>query len=110
MTSPSISHRQDDLHRTPTPNQKTPPRPLGGVLGPAVAVGNSTRWPKVRDVNPTPAGDDWAEGTGIAMAMLDSGPPTEHRSGAQMTLLPDGRKPPRFLPWVSASITRAGIW
>jgi hypothetical protein len=60
--------------------------------------------------NPTPAGDDWTEGTGIAMAMLDSGPPTEHRSGAQMTLLPDGRKPPRSLPWVSASITRAGIW
>jgi putative selenate reductase molybdopterin-binding subunit len=40
--------------------------------------------------NPKPAGGDWAEGTGIAMAMLDSGPPTEHRSGAQMTLLPDG--------------------
>jgi putative selenate reductase molybdopterin-binding subunit len=41
--------------------------------------------------DPKPAGDDWAEGTGIAMAMVDSGPPTEHRSGAQMTLLPDGR-------------------
>src|SRR5271166_7055359 len=33
---------------------------------------------------------DWAEGAGMAMAMVDSGPPTEHRSGAQMTLLPDG--------------------
>jgi putative selenate reductase molybdopterin-binding subunit len=40
--------------------------------------------------NPKPTGDDWAEGTGIAMAMVDSGPPTEHRSGAQMTLLADG--------------------
>ena len=40
--------------------------------------------------NPNPAGGDWAEGTGIALAMVDSGPPTEHRSGAQMSLLPDG--------------------
>jgi putative selenate reductase molybdopterin-binding subunit len=39
---------------------------------------------------PKPAGDDWAEGTGMAMAMLDSGPPTEHRSGATMAMLPDG--------------------
>jgi putative selenate reductase molybdopterin-binding subunit len=39
---------------------------------------------------PRPEGDDWAEGTGIALAMLDSGPPTEHRSGAEMTLRPDG--------------------
>jgi len=39
---------------------------------------------------PKPAGDEWAEGTGIALAMLDCGPPTEHRSGAQMALLPDG--------------------
>jgi putative selenate reductase molybdopterin-binding subunit len=39
---------------------------------------------------PKPAGDEWAEGTGIALAMLESGPPTEHRSGAQMALLPDG--------------------
>jgi CO/xanthine dehydrogenase Mo-binding subunit/aerobic-type carbon monoxide dehydrogenase small subunit (CoxS/CutS family) len=38
-----------------------------------------------------PAGDDWLEGTGIALAMLDSGPPTGHRSGADMKLLPDGR-------------------
>ncbi|GHO46019.1 molybdopterin-dependent oxidoreductase [Ktedonospora formicarum] len=33
---------------------------------------------------------DWVEGKGIAMAMLESGPPTEHRSGAEMRLLPDG--------------------
>jgi putative selenate reductase molybdopterin-binding subunit len=39
---------------------------------------------------PKPEGDDWAEGTGVALAMLDSGPPTEHRSGAEMQLLPDG--------------------
>src|SRR3989442_9820724 len=35
-------------------------------------------------------GEDWVEGTGIALAMLESGPPTEHRSGAEMKLLPDG--------------------
>jgi putative selenate reductase molybdopterin-binding subunit len=38
-----------------------------------------------------PDGSEWVEGTGIALAMLESGPPTEHRSGAQMRLLPDGR-------------------
>jgi CO/xanthine dehydrogenase Mo-binding subunit len=39
---------------------------------------------------PKPEGDDWVEGTGVALAMLDSGPPTEHRSGAEIRLLPDG--------------------
>jgi putative selenate reductase molybdopterin-binding subunit len=39
---------------------------------------------------PKPAGEEWLEGTGIAMAMLDCGPPTEHRSGSVMALLPDG--------------------
>ena len=39
---------------------------------------------------PKPEGDDWLEGTGVALAMLDSGPPTEHRSGAEIRLLPDG--------------------
>jgi len=39
---------------------------------------------------PKPAGDEWVEGTGVAMAMLESGPPTEHRSGAEMLLRPDG--------------------
>jgi putative selenate reductase molybdopterin-binding subunit len=38
-----------------------------------------------------PDGDEWAEGTGIALAMLDCGPPTEHRSSAEMGLLPSGR-------------------
>ena len=37
-----------------------------------------------------PDGDDWLEGTGVALAMLECGPPTEHRSGAEMKLLPDG--------------------
>ena len=37
-----------------------------------------------------PAGDEWVEGTGMAMAMLESGPPTEHRSGAEMVLRADG--------------------
>ncbi len=40
--------------------------------------------------NPKPEGEDWAQGTGIALAMLECGPPTEHRAGAQMMLLPDG--------------------
>ena len=38
-----------------------------------------------------PAGNEWAEGTGIALAVLESGPPTEHRSGGVMSLLPSGR-------------------
>jgi putative selenate reductase molybdopterin-binding subunit len=37
-----------------------------------------------------PHGDEWVEGVGMALAMLDCGPPTEHRSSALMTLLPDG--------------------
>jgi CO/xanthine dehydrogenase Mo-binding subunit len=37
-----------------------------------------------------PAGAEWVEGTGIALAMLDCGPPTEHRSGAEMEMLADG--------------------
>lgn len=37
-----------------------------------------------------PDGEDWLEGTGVAMAMLESGPPTEHRSGAEMHLNDDG--------------------
>ncbi len=39
---------------------------------------------------PKPEGDDWLEGTGMALAMLECGPPTEHRSGAEMRLMPDG--------------------
>ena len=38
-----------------------------------------------------PEGDEWVEGTGCALAMLECGPPTEHRSGAEMRLLADGR-------------------
>jgi CO/xanthine dehydrogenase Mo-binding subunit len=37
-----------------------------------------------------PDGPEWAEGTGMALAMLECGPPTEHRSGAEMELLADG--------------------
>jgi CO/xanthine dehydrogenase Mo-binding subunit len=40
---------------------------------------------------PVPSGDEWAVGTGIALAVLESGPPTEHRSGSIMSLLPSGR-------------------
>ena len=37
-----------------------------------------------------PAGADWAEGKGVALAMLECGPPTEHRSAADIRLQPDG--------------------
>ncbi len=37
-----------------------------------------------------PDGADWLEGTGLALAMLECGPPTEHRSSAEMKLLADG--------------------
>jgi len=40
---------------------------------------------------PRPEGEEWVEGTGAALAMLECGPPTEHRSGAEMRLLEDGR-------------------
>jgi putative selenate reductase molybdopterin-binding subunit len=36
-------------------------------------------------------GDDWLEGKGIAISMLDCAPPTEHRSEARIDLLSDGR-------------------
>lgn len=39
---------------------------------------------------PKPEGEDWLEGRGMALAMLESGPPTEHRSAAEMQLLADG--------------------
>ena len=39
---------------------------------------------------PKPQGEEWMEGTGVALAMLECGPPTEHRSGAEMRLLADG--------------------
>ena len=55
----------------------------------SASIWSRRRW-RPAAATPKPAGDDWAEGTGIALAMLDCGPPTEHRSGAQMTLLPDG--------------------
>jgi CO/xanthine dehydrogenase Mo-binding subunit/aerobic-type carbon monoxide dehydrogenase small subunit (CoxS/CutS family) len=40
---------------------------------------------------PKPEGEEWVEGTGSALAVLECGPPTEHRSGAEMRLLADGR-------------------
>ncbi len=39
---------------------------------------------------PKPEGDDWLEGSGIALSMLDCVPPTEQRSGSEVALLPDG--------------------
>jgi putative selenate reductase molybdopterin-binding subunit len=36
-------------------------------------------------------GDEWLEGKGIAISMLDCAPPTEHRSEARIDLLADGR-------------------
>ena len=46
-----------------------------------LAKGNGTK---------VPDGKEWAEGTGVALAMLECGPPTEHRSAAEMKLLPTG--------------------
>lgn len=37
-----------------------------------------------------PDGAHWREGRGVALFMLDCVPPTEHRSGAVIELLPDG--------------------
>jgi CO/xanthine dehydrogenase Mo-binding subunit/aerobic-type carbon monoxide dehydrogenase small subunit (CoxS/CutS family) len=37
-----------------------------------------------------PAGEEWRVGTGFAMSMFESSPPTEHRSDASVTLLADG--------------------
>ena len=37
-----------------------------------------------------PQGDDWLEGSGMALSMLDCVPPTEQRSGSEVALLPDG--------------------
>jgi CO/xanthine dehydrogenase Mo-binding subunit/aerobic-type carbon monoxide dehydrogenase small subunit (CoxS/CutS family) len=37
-----------------------------------------------------PAGDDWLEGRGMAIGMIDCVPPTEHRSEARITLQSDG--------------------
>jgi putative selenate reductase molybdopterin-binding subunit len=39
---------------------------------------------------PPPEGDDWLEGKGIALSMIDCAPPTEHRSEAKVTLKADG--------------------
>ncbi|TLD72164.1 2Fe-2S iron-sulfur cluster binding domain-containing protein [Phragmitibacter flavus] len=39
---------------------------------------------------PKPEGDHWLEGSGLAISMLDCGPPTEHRSEARIDLLPNG--------------------
>src|SRR5262249_60769477 len=40
---------------------------------------------------PKPEGEEWLEGTGSALAMLECGPPTEHRSGAAIRLLAHAR-------------------
>ncbi|MDP1879024.1 MAG: molybdopterin-dependent oxidoreductase [Actinomycetota bacterium] len=37
-----------------------------------------------------PVGDEWRVGTGFAMSMFESSPPTEHRSEASVSLMPDG--------------------
>lgn len=37
-----------------------------------------------------PEGAEWLEGKGLAMAMLDCGPPTEHRSEARLELIENG--------------------
>ena len=37
-----------------------------------------------------PDGDEWLEGRGVAIHGQDCAPPTEHRSEAHLSLLPDG--------------------
>ena len=39
---------------------------------------------------PKPPGEDWLEGSGVALSMLDCVPPTEQRSGSECSLLSDG--------------------
>src|SRR5438270_8268071 len=39
---------------------------------------------------PKPDGDEWLEGRGVAIHGQDCAPPTEHRSEAHLSLLPDG--------------------
>ncbi|HEV2261915.1 MAG TPA: molybdopterin cofactor-binding domain-containing protein [Candidatus Rubrimentiphilum sp.] len=39
---------------------------------------------------PKPAGEEWLEGSGFAISMLDCVPPTEQRSGSEVSLLSDG--------------------
>ncbi len=39
---------------------------------------------------PKPEGDEWLEGSGTALSMLDCVPPTEQRSGCEIALQPDG--------------------
>ncbi len=39
---------------------------------------------------PKPEGDDWLEGSGTALSMLDCAPPTEQRSGSEIALRADG--------------------
>jgi CO/xanthine dehydrogenase Mo-binding subunit/aerobic-type carbon monoxide dehydrogenase small subunit (CoxS/CutS family) len=51
------------------------------IVEKALATGNGVK---------KPDGKEWLEGTGVALAMLECGPPTEHRSGAEIKLLPDG--------------------
>ena len=38
-----------------------------------------------------PDGEEWLEGSGLALAMLECGPPTEHRSSAEMKLSNKGK-------------------
>jgi putative selenate reductase molybdopterin-binding subunit len=39
---------------------------------------------------PKPYGDEWLQGSGVALSMLDCVPPTEQRSGSEVALLADG--------------------
>ncbi len=41
--------------------------------------------------NAPPEGDDWLTGKGMALAMIDCAPPTEHRSEARLSLEEDGK-------------------
>ena len=51
---------------------------------------SSNRPSRAAGANESPTGDEWLEGRGVAIHAQDCAPPTEHRSEAHLTLLPDG--------------------
>ena len=64
----------------------TPERDRGECASPTDPCNTATGGDGLTSIS-----DDWAVGTGIALAMLECGPPTEHRAGAEMALLANGR-------------------
>ena len=68
---------------------KDPQELLSAVMGSTNASTASKNFDNGSLNLPKPTGEDWVEG-GIALAMLECGPPTEHRSGVKMSSSLDG--------------------